>query len=87
MIRKKAKIAHEEFEILFSLIFEHIDIIPLSEYASFIEETKNLIEDIDDIPFLALALSVKADGIWSDDAHFLAQNKMRIFKTKEMVNL
>ena len=84
VIRKKAKLAHEEFGILFSLIFEYIEIIPLSEYAFFIEETKKLIEDMDDVPFLALALSVKADGIWSDDAHFTAQDKIRIFKTKEM---
>lgn len=81
-IRRKANISHSEFEILLSLIFENIDIIPKAEYENFLGEAKNLIDDMDDVPFIAVCLALKADGIWSDDSHFLKQNKIRIFKTE-----
>ena len=88
-IISKANIKHEEFEILLSLIFEQILIVPQQDYENFLEEAKKLIgdTDIDDVSFIAVALALKVDGIWSDDPHFLGQNKVRIFKTKEMVNL
>ncbi len=43
-----------------------------------------MIEDIDDIPFIALCLASKADGIWSDDNHFKTRKDLLIFRTKEL---
>ena len=37
--------------------------------------------DPDDTPFIALALAVENDGIWSDDKHFEQQNRIKIWKT------
>lgn len=74
-----------EFEILLSLIFERISIISGEEYGPFFEESKELISDSDDVPFIAAPLAIKADGIWSDDSHFLEQNKIKIFKTEDMM--
>ena len=86
-IIKKAKITHEEFEILISLIFERIEIVPYEEYSSFLGESKKLISDVKDVPFIALCLALKAGGIWSNDAHFQEQNKIKIFETKDLMNL
>jgi predicted nucleic acid-binding protein len=86
-IIRKAKITNEEFEILLSLIFDRIDIISKEEYKPHLKEAENLIVDMGDVPFIALALALKVDGIWSDDPHFLGQNKIRIFKTKGMLDL
>ncbi len=86
-IIRKAKISSEEFELLLSLIFEDIEIIPKSEYEEFLEEAENLIEDIDDVPFLAVAIAKKAEAIWTEDPDFFQQNKIKILKTKEMKEL
>jgi predicted nucleic acid-binding protein len=84
MICKKAKITYTEFDIIFNLIFEHITIMPKEEYEDFFDSAKKLIDDIDDVPFISLYLAVKADGIWSDDAHFKRQKGITILRTREL---
>jgi len=84
MICKKAKITSNEFDILFNLIFEYITIIPKEEYEDFFDSAKTLIDDIDDVPFIALCLAVKADGLWSDDTHFKTRKEIIIFRTREL---
>jgi len=85
-IIKKARITYQEFEILLSIILERIEIVPKEEYESYIEKALKLIKDIDDVSFIAAGLALKADGIWSDDPHFLEQDEIKIFTTKEMVD-
>jgi predicted nucleic acid-binding protein len=63
LICKKAKITTHEFHILFTYIFENITIRPEEEYKKFYNNAKYLINDEDDIPFIALYLSTKSDGI------------------------
>ena len=87
MIRKKTKLTHEEFSLLLSFIFEKITIIPKEEYEDFFDVAKTLIDDIDDIPFIALSLAIKVDGIWTDDAHFRTQKQFIVFRTKELALL
>ena len=84
MICKKAKITSNEFDILFNLIFEYITIIPKEEYEDFFDSAKTLIDDIEDVPFIALCLAAKADGIWSDDTHFKTRKEIIIFRTREL---
>jgi predicted nucleic acid-binding protein len=43
--------------------------------------------DKDDEQYIALALSLDADGIWSYDAHFKMQDKMNIFTTADLLTL
>ena len=83
-IREKTNITHEEFGILNAFIFERIKIIPESEYRDFIEESKRLIVDLDDVPFIAVSLALRADGIWSDDKHFQGQDRIRVCTTENM---
>ena len=84
LICKKAKINSNEFDIILNLLFEKISIIPKEEYERFFDSAKTLIEDKDDIPFIALCLASKADGIWSDDAHFKTGKEITIFRTREL---
>ena len=86
-IRRKAKLTHEEYQLLTSLIFEHINIIPKEEYEDYLEIAKTLIEDVDDVPFIALCLATKADGIWSDDTHFHTQKQFTVYRTKNLILL
>jgi len=84
LICKKAKLTHEEFNLLVNLIFEHITIIPKEEYEKFFDIAKTLIGDIDDVPFISLCLATKADGIWSDDSHFKTKKEFIVFRTREL---
>jgi len=86
-IVKKTHLNDDEFEILLSLIFERISIISEDEYKPFFGKSKKLISDPDDVSFIAASLAMKADGIWSDDHHFLEQNELKILRTEDMVDL
>jgi predicted nucleic acid-binding protein len=82
----KANIDEKEFDLLLVLFFEKIALVAKEEYSSFMKEANSLILDKSDIPFIALALKARADGIWSDDSDFLKQNKIKIYTTKEMID-
>ncbi|MBI2675462.1 MAG: PIN domain-containing protein [Candidatus Aenigmarchaeota archaeon] len=84
---KKTKLTKEEFELLLALIFEHVTIIPLSEYEDFIDQCKNDISDPDDIPHLAACLASNAYGIWAHDQHFLEQRKAKVLTNIDMLRL
>jgi predicted nucleic acid-binding protein len=40
--------------------------------------------DPDDSPFIALAMSIENEGIWSDDKHFMVQDAIKIWKTAQL---
>lgn len=69
------------------MLFQKIDIIPIAKYEDFMKEAESLISDEKDEPFLALALSEEVDGIWSDDSDFRKQTQIKIYTTKELVEL
>jgi predicted nucleic acid-binding protein len=83
IIRKKAKLTQKEFDLLLALLFEKITSIPKQEYQDFLDIAKTYIDDIDDVPFVALALAIKVDGIWTDDTHFQTNKHFTVFRTKD----
>lgn len=87
-IIKKAGIDNATFEIIIGLLFNKIIIIKSFEYYAYIKEAEKILEDRDitDAPFLALAMS-KNIPIWSGDKDFLAQNKVKIYNTNELIRL
>lgn len=84
-ILNKAGIPTEEFEILLSLVFEHISIISQSEYNSFFEESEKYTNDPKDIAYFSVCSLIKAKGIWTHDPHFLKQKKYKIFTNIDMI--
>ena len=36
---------------------------------------------------IALAIALKSNGLWSDDSHFFKQDKIKVFRTSEMLKL
>lgn len=86
----KSKLSREEFERLFHLLVENIRIIPRGEFIQKMPEAHALIGHVDrgDVPFLALAMSIPCDGIWTENVkHFNVQNKVKIYTTKELAEL
>lgn len=87
LILEKSSLSKEDFETLLSLIVENIEVIKKNEYERCQEEADKILGHIDkeDAPYIALALSRANDGIWSDDKHFQQQNKIKIWKTEDII--
>ncbi len=81
----KACISEEEFEVLLSLIFEHITIIPKTEYQNLVNGLRDITKDTKDIAYFAVCIFVKADGIWTHDLHFREQKRFKIFMNIDML--
>ena len=84
IICKKAKLDCDDFKLVINIIFEKVQTIPEKLYEDKIEIAQDMIKDIDDIPFIALYLASKADGIWSNDKDFKTRKDLLIFRTKEL---
>jgi len=73
--------------MVLALIFEHITIIPETEYSEFIEPLKDDIEDPKDLPYMAACLASKAHCIWTHDPDFDKQNIIKIFSNIDLLKL
>ncbi|MBS3108850.1 putative toxin-antitoxin system toxin component, PIN family [Candidatus Woesearchaeota archaeon] len=87
-ILKKAKINKIEFESLMEKLKEKIILIDDFIILERLEEASKIMDaiDPDDTPFIAAALATNSD-IWSDDKHFEKQNKIKVWKTSDLVKL
>lgn len=82
----KGNYDENELEELFLFLLQNIAIVPkedVKEYMQIADEVMRDI-DIDDSSFIAAALAINADGIWSYDRHFLQQDKIKVFTTEEL---
>ena len=86
-IIQKIGIAENEFDILLSLIFQHITIIPQKEYDGFIAKFKDDIKDLKDVPYIAACVATKAEGIWTHDPHFKKQKRVKVFTNIDLLKL
>ena len=43
--------------------------------------------DMSDVPFVALALSLPSDGVWTEDKHFLRQSRVKVWRTRDLLKL
>lgn len=89
LILQKSGLLEQDYQELFSSIISYIDFIPQEILNQHLEEAKTIIGHIDedDVVFIALALSVENDGVWTDDTHFQKQNNVKVLKTEEIINL
>jgi len=86
---EKSGLSAEDFETLLNFILDKVTIVKQEEYNSELEQADEIMGhiDIEDVNYIALALSIQNDGIWSDDAHFQKQDKIKVFKTEDIVKL
>lgn len=83
----KSGIRENDFEALLILLLENIEIVPGPEVKKHMGEAEKIMKEIDikDTSFVACALAIKADGIWSFDDDFKKQDKIKVFETKELL--
>ena len=86
---KKVNINVAEFDEMVSLLLENIEAVPESKIKAKFKEAEAVMKDIDikDSPFIATVLSIECDGLLTFDEHFQKQNKIKIFKIKDMINI
>lgn len=86
-LSSRSGISEEELRLSANIIFEKIEIVPSSEYVDKIPEADRVMGSIDkgDVPFIALALAVPNDGVWSHDPHFQKQKAVRVWSTKDLM--
>lgn len=75
------------FDMLFEKLKDNLVILDDNRVRTKIMEASKIMDKIDpdDTPFVAAALATKAD-IWSDDAHFKKQRRIKVYKTKDLIN-
>ena len=86
---KKAKITVKEFDEILLTLLNHIQLIPFEEFKSDFLEAFTIMSEIDpdDTTFLALGLSLKVDGIWTEDDHFRDQKNLKVYSTKDLLEM
>lgn len=85
-ILKKSKLLSNEFENLFSELLKYVQIVKAEEIINYKNQAFGIMDgvDKDDVIFIAAALAYNA-AIWSDDADFQKQDKIKILTTKEVM--
>lgn len=84
---EKGGYSEEEFNIILSIVFLKITIVPQSEYKNLKNEVLDFSPDKNDWPFLALAKHLDA-AVWSNDNDLkIKQNAIRVFATSELIKL
>lgn len=86
---EKTRLTGDQLNIALSLLFSRILIVSDIVVESKMKEAERIMRTIDpdDTPFIALALAVENDGVWSDDRHFKQQSRIRVWKTKDLLTL
>ena len=86
-IIEKSGLSAGDFETLLDFILGKITIIRKHKYELKLEQANNIMGniDIEDVPFIALALSIENNGIWTDDSDFERQNTIKIWKTEDIL--
>jgi predicted nucleic acid-binding protein len=84
----KSKLDEKSFDYLVEFITGKINFTPLEDLAPFKDQAIEVMHeiDIDDSPFLALAMSLNCP-IWSNDGHFKKQHVVKAYTTRELMNL
>lgn len=88
-IREKTGLADAECRKLIDVLISSVTVIPKSEFREYLPRGRQIMHDIDvdDTSFIALALSFKNEGIWSEDKDFQRQNAVRIWRTRDLANM
>jgi len=87
LIMERTGIPRNEIENTLSGIYSHITLMNHKMLDETIAEARSVMDAIDpgDTSFLALALALPVDGIWSDDKHFQKQSRVKVWTTEALL--
>jgi predicted nucleic acid-binding protein len=82
----KTKRTPEEFDEIYNILKEIINIIPKEDFQEYLELAKNISPDPNDIMYFALALKLNCP-IWSNDKDIKEQKYIKVIPTHELIEL
>ena len=87
-IMDKAKISEQQFDKIKEIALKNVETISDLAIQDKMPQAKEIMDKIDekDTPFIAAALSIKNEGIWSDDRHFKKQDKIKVWNTRDLMD-
>jgi predicted nucleic acid-binding protein len=88
-ILRKAHLPKSHFKSLLSILFSKILVASDLAVETKMNDAMKIMDriDPDDTPFIALALAIENDGIWTEDRHFEKQKVVKIWKTADLLRL
>jgi len=88
-IMEKSGYDQDDLDTMLDTLISDINVIPTEEFKKYIPLAFKIMKNIDedDTSFLALALMINGDGIWTNDPHFDKQDKIKVWKTKDIIKL
>ena len=88
VVARKLGLSEKEIDSVMNLLFASIHVVPAREVLTKWKEAERVMGQIDkdDVPFVAAAMSVGC-GIWSDDRHLKRQSVVRVWTTKDVVEM
>ncbi len=77
------------YDSAIGLISAKLKVVPYGDYEPWLGEAEAAVGKIDrdDIPYIAAALAIVADGLWSYDMHLAKQSAVKIVSIKELISL
>ena len=85
-IMAKSGFSERDFNVFVGILKMRIEFIPLEMFLDKLTEAKELAPHPKDIEFFALALKFNLE-IWSEEKSFKKQSKVKIYNTKDLVEL
>lgn len=88
-IIQKAKLPEETIKNIYNILIQKINFVAIKPSQPEFLEAMKIMEKIDikDVPFITIALIIDAEGVWSEDKHFLRQNKIKTYTNKELLEI
>lgn len=85
---RKSKLDDSSFAYIMDIIFSKIKLASSDIIEPYRHRSMDVMReiDIDDSPFLALAMALECP-IWSNDSHFKKQNIIKAFTTADIISL
>jgi len=86
---KRSGYTEGELASILDLILNNVQIVPDEKLLEYLEKADEIIGKIDekDSQFVAACLATNSEGIWTFDRHFEKQDKIRVFKLEELLEI
>ena len=88
-IISKMKTDRLGYQKALGIITKKLKIVHRDSYIQYLADANKIIGEVDkdDVAYIAVALSIEADGVWSYDPHFKQQEAVRLFSTSELIRI
>jgi len=88
-ISERSGLSVENVYLLLGVLLASVQVVPAERFSKRIKEAEKIMDkiDMDDVPFIALALSFPNDGVWTEDRHFLKQRRVKVWRTRDLLKM